>query len=84
LSAIEFAFFVSHGEPLTTTLINALNEIPSDQLVRCAKQIKVRLTCSHSWGATQQAIVEQFGHDPAQESLATSRHGKSEVKVVRI
>jgi hypothetical protein len=33
---------------------------------------------------TAAAIVEQFGHDPAQESFATSRHGKIKVKVVRI
>jgi hypothetical protein len=33
---------------------------------------------------TAAAIVEQFGHDPVQVSFATLRHGKIQVKVVRI
>jgi hypothetical protein len=72
-------------------LINVSNEIPkgSDPLMPCLNQIKQHQV-DLIWGRLRlqgraaAAIVEQFWHDPVQESFATSRHGKIQAEVVRI
>jgi predicted CoA-binding protein len=60
-----------------------------DHLRHCPKQIKQR-EVHVIWGQlklqrrTAAAIVEQFEHDPVQESFAILGHAKIQVKVVRI
>jgi hypothetical protein len=57
-----------------------------DHLARCLKQIKQNQV-HVIWGAAKVTATyggSDFGHDPVQESFATSRHIKIEIKMIRI